>query len=214
MPPPAAAPRPAAPPAAAVAAAGSPGSAPAGEAAADRVKVAATTSADAAVDADLDLIKSARLADRPLDDALTRLTADLPLEKRLQVQGLLVDLDAEVEPRGLRMTVPGASLFEINSDTIEPTAHDTLAKVAELIDAYKGHQVVIVGHTDSIGEASYNQSLSQRRAELVKQFFVDNFDIQDRRLQIEGRGEAQPIASNQTVEGRQANRRIDVLILN
>lgn len=71
-----------------------------------------------------------------------------------------------------------------------------------------------MGHTDSIGEASYNQTLSQRRAELVKQFFVDNFDIQDQRLQTQGRGEAQPIASNQTVEGRQANRRIDVLILN
>ena len=194
---------------------GSPGAEPsAGEASADRVEVAATTSADAAVDADLDLIKSAKAAGRPLDEALTQLTADLPLEMRLQVQGLLVDLDAEVEPSGVRMTVPGASLFEINSDAIEPTAHETLAKVAELIDAYKGHQVVIVGHTNSIGEASYNKSLSQRRANLVKQFFVDNFEIQGERLQTEGHGEAQPIASNETVEGRQANRRIDVLILN
>jgi len=208
---------PAAPPQAASGPAPTPGSsegAPSGATSTERVALAATTSAEAGVDADLDLIKAAKAADRPPDEALTRLTADLPLEMRLQVQGLLVDLNAKIEPQGLRMTVPGASLFAINSDNIEPTAHDTLAKVAELIDAYKGHQVVIVGHTDSIGEESYNKSLSQRRANLVKRFFVDNFEIRGERLKTEGVGEAQPIASNETVEGRQANRRIDVLILN
>ena len=149
-----------------------------------------------------------------MEEALTRLTTDLPLEMRLQVQGLLVDLDAKVDQRGVRMTVPGADLFEINSDSIEPTAHDTLAKVAELIDAYQDHEVVIVGHTDSIGEDSYNRVLSQRRANLVKQFFVENFEIRGDRLKTEGQGEGQPIASNETVEGRQANRRVEVLILN
>jgi OmpA-OmpF porin, OOP family len=73
---------------------------------------------------------------------------------------------------------------------------------------------MIVGHTDSIGEDSYNQYLSQRRADLVKQFFVDNFGIEDTRLATEGHGEAQPIATNATLEGRQANRRVEVLILN
>ncbi|HSA81444.1 MAG TPA: OmpA family protein [Geminicoccaceae bacterium] len=184
------------------------------EAAADKIEVAATRESEAAVDADLNLIKSAPAATPELDQALTQLSADLPDEMRLQVQGLLVDLDAKVEQRGLRMTVPGASLFAVNSEAIEPTAHDTLAKVAELIDAYDGRQVMIVGHTDSIGEDSYNQYLSQRRADLVKQFFVDNFGIEDSRLSTEGQGEAQPIANNSTLEGRRANRRVEVLILN
>ena len=178
-----------------------------------RLEVAPAT-ATREVDTHLDLNKSANAADRSVDEALTRLTADLPLEMRLQVQGLLIDLDAKVDQRGLRMVVPGGSLFEINSDSIEPTAHDTLAKVAELIDAYKDHEVVIVGHTDAIGEDSYNRVLSQRRANLVKQFFVENFEIPGERLKTEGQGEGQPIASNQTVEGRQANRRVEVLILN
>ena len=166
-----------------------------------------------AVDSDLELIKSANAAEGPANEALLRLVPDLPLEMRLQVQGLLVDLGAKLDGRTLKMTVPGASLFASNSDTIEPTAFDTLAKVAELIDAYRDREVIIVGHTDSIGDEDYNQTLSRRRAELVKRFFVDHFDLEPTRLSTDGRGEAQPIAANDTVTGRQANRRVEVLIL-
>ncbi len=179
------------------------------------VEVAATTATPtAAVDADLDLIKSARAGQTPPDQDLARLTAELPLERRLQVQGLLVDLDAKAGPQGLALTVPGQGLFATNSDRIEPAANDTLAKVAELINAYDGHPVRIIGYTDAIGDASYNRTLSQRRARLVKQFFIDNFEIDGTRLSTEGRGEDQPIASNDTLAGRQANRRVEVLILN
>jgi flagellar motor protein MotB len=136
---------------------------PAGESPA-LVEVAATATARAgAVDADLELIKSVHAGVAPLPAELNRVTAELPLEQRLQVQGLLVDLGARVGPRGLALTVPGSGLFAVNSDQIEPTAHDTLAKVAELIDAYKGRPVQIIGYTDSIGEADYNQILSQRQ---------------------------------------------------
>ena len=187
---------------------------PPGKASPPVVQVAATARTDAAtVDADLDLVKSAPAGEPPLDRELMRLTATLPLEKRLQVEGLLVDLGAKVEPQGLALMVPGEGLFATNSDQIEPTANDTLAKVAELINAYDDHQVKIVGYTDAIGDASYNKVLSQRRANLVKQFFIDNFDINGARLSTEGRGEEAPIASNDTLTGRQANRRVEVLIL-
>ncbi len=166
-----------------------------------------------ALDADLDLIKSANAAEAPAERALASLTPDLSPEMRLQVQGLLVDLGARQEARGVRLTVPGSALFELDSDIIEPTAHETLAKVAELIDAYEGHEVMIVGHTDSLGDETYNQMLSERRASLVKQFFVDNFEVDGERLAIDGQGEVQPIAPNDTLAGRRANRRIDVLIL-
>ena len=123
------------------------------------VEVAATTATPtAAVDADLDLIKSARAGQTPPDQDLARLTAELPLERRLQVQGLLVDLDAKAGPQGLALTVPGQGLFATNSDRIEPAANDTLAKVAELINAYDGHPVRIIGYTDAIGDASYNRT--------------------------------------------------------
>ena len=179
----------------------------------DATAAEAAAERETPLESDLELIKSANAAEGTADEALRRLTPDVPLEMRLQVQGLLVDLGAKLDSRGLKMTVPGGSLFAINSDTIEPTAFDTLAKVAELIDAYRDREVMIVGHTDSIGDEAYNQTLSHRRAELVKQFFVDHFDLEPARLSIDGRGEAQPIASNDTVSGRQANRRVEVLIL-
>ena len=165
-------------------------------------------------DADIDRIKSAPDGETPRDGDLAQATANLPLEQRLQVQGLLIDLGARVGPQGLALTVPGQGLFATNSDEIEPTAHDTLAKVADLIDAYKGHRVRIIGYTDAVGDESYNKILSERRANLVKQFFVDNFEVDGGRLSVEGRGEDEPIASNQTPAGRQANRRVEVQILN
>ena len=146
-------------------------------------------------------------------DVALRLS-DLPLEKRLHVQGLLADLDSKMDERGLITIVPGGLLFAMNSEAVQESAHDTLAKVAELISVYDDRKVLIVGHTDAVGDAAYNKQLSERRAELVKQFFVDNFEVEEDRLSTQGFGEARPIASDATGEGRRANRRVEVLILN
>ena len=141
------------------------------------------------------------------------LLAGLPLEQRLHVQGLLADLDGTMDQQGLKMVVPGGVLFALNGEEVQDSAHDTLAKVAEIIDVYDGREVRIVGHTDAMGDAAYNKALSERRAALIKQFFVDRFDLEESRLVTEGVGEARPIASNATLEGRRANRRVEVLIL-
>jgi flagellar motor protein MotB len=140
--------------------------------------------------------------------------ADLPLEKRQHVQGLLADLHSKLDERGLMTTVPGELLFAVGSDEVQAGAHDTLAKVAELIGMYDDRQVLIIGHSDADGDAADNQQLSERRAELVKQLFVDDFELAADRLSTQGLGEARPIASNATPQGRRANRRVEVLILN
>ena len=111
------------------------------------------------------------------------------------------------------MTVPGELLFAVNSEQIEPAAFDALESVAALVDLFEQHNVLIVGHTDAVGDAGYNQELSERRAALVKQFFIDQFEISADRLQVEGRGEQDPINSNATADGRNANRRVEVVIL-
>ena len=164
-------------------------------------------------DADLQRIKTAS-ATHPDGGEADPMVADLPLEKRLQVQGLLVDLHSKLDERGLVTTVPGELLFALGSDEVQAGAYDTLAKVAELIGTYDDRQVLIVGHSDAMGDAAYNRQLSERRAELVKQFFIDNFELGADRLSTEGVGEARPIASNATPQGRRANRRVEVLILN
>ena len=140
--------------------------------------------------------------------------ADLPREKRLRVQGLVADLHSKLDERGLMTTVPGELLFAVGSDEVQADAYAKLVKLAELIGLYDSRQVLIIGHSDADGDATYNQELSQRRAELVKQILVENFDLAADRLSTEGAGETRPIASNATPQGRRANRRVEVLILN
>jgi outer membrane protein OmpA-like peptidoglycan-associated protein len=178
-------------------------------------------------DADLQRMKAAS-ATRPGDGEVAHLDqrgilggvpavltlADLPREKRLRVQGLVADLHSKLDERGLLTTVPGELLFAAGSDEVQAGAYATLVKVAELIGMYDNRQVLIMGHSDADGDPAYNRQLSERRAELVKQIFVDYFEIAADRLSTEGLGEARPIASNATPQGRRANRRVEVLILN
>lgn len=177
----------------------------------DRRSTAASESNEA--DADLEAIKAAHVESQPGDADGAVLPSDLSLEQRLQAQGLIADLKGTIDERGLKMVVAGGTLFAVNSDEVQDGAHDTLAKVAELINMYEDRRIHIVGHTDALGDAAYNKTLSERRAGLVKEFFVDNFGVDEARLSTEGMGEALPIASNATPAGRRANRRVEVLIL-
>jgi outer membrane protein OmpA-like peptidoglycan-associated protein/predicted nuclease with TOPRIM domain len=178
---------------------------------------AAPTSQDpepGGAEVDLARIKAASATNQPDGGAAPAMLADLPLEKRLHVQGLLADLGSNLGDQGLMTTVPGELLFAVNSDAVQESAHDTLAKVAELMSVYDDRQVLIIGHSDAVGDAAYNKQLSERRAGLVKQFFIDNFEVEEDRLATQGSGESRPIASNTTLDGRRANRRVEVLILN
>jgi outer membrane protein OmpA-like peptidoglycan-associated protein len=140
--------------------------------------------------------------------------ADLPREKRLRVQGLVADLHSKLDERGLMTTVPGELLFGVGSDEVEADAYGTLVKLGELIRLYDNRQVLIIGHTDADGNDAYNKELSERRAQLVKQILVENFNLAADRFSTAGVGETRPIASNATPQGRRANRRVEVLILN
>ena len=163
---------------------------------------------------DLRVIKAAHHAERGAVETIAQQTTLLSREEQVQVENLLADLKAATDERGLMLTVPGAALFAVNSDHIQPMAHEALAKVAELISLYPERPVLIIGHTDGIGDAGYNKTLSERRASLVRQFFIENFDIPSDRLLTEGYGEQRPLASNATQAGREANRRVEVVLLN
>jgi chemotaxis protein MotB len=167
-----------------------------------------------AADAELALIKLSKPGTPDVPHSLDALTAELPVESRIQMQSLLADLEAETDPQGIKLIVPGGELFTVNGQEVRDTAHDSLARVAELINLYKDQPVLIIGHTDTIGAQNYNQTLSERRAGLVRQFFIDHFDVAAARLSTQGMGEQEPIASNATAAGRRANRRVEVLILN
>jgi len=105
--------------------------------------------------------------------------------------------------------------FEFNSDKILQGYYGDLDKLGKVLTTpqYSLYRVQVEGHTDSVGSDSYNQRLSQRRAESVKRYLVQRFPIPTDRLVVKGLGKNNPIASNDTPEGRDKNRRVEVVNL-
>lgn len=103
------------------------------------------------------------------------------------------------------------SRFELNSTHLTEEGVASLEQIAALVQSYPTAPVIIVGHTCSIGEESYNQWLSQQRAESVRDILQQKYGITNP-IDIEGKGSSEPRESNETREGRQANRRVEVYI--
>ena len=112
----------------------------------------------------------------------------------------------------LIVTLPQDILFATGSSAVRPDLQRDLAAVAGNLQAYPDSTVQIIGHTDSDGEASFNQQLSESRANAVASVLLNN-GISSRRIQSYGRGESQPIASNLNAQGKAQNRRVEIVIL-
>jgi outer membrane protein OmpA-like peptidoglycan-associated protein len=114
-----------------------------------------------------------------------------------------------------KQTVALNVFFEFNSDKILQGYYGDLDKLGKVLTApqYSVYRVQVEGYTDSIGSDSYNQRLSRKRAESVKQYLVQHFPIPADRLVVKGLGKSKPIASNDTPEGRDKNRRVEVVNL-
>ncbi|PMR75041.1 OmpA family protein [Billgrantia endophytica] len=100
--------------------------------------------------------------------------------------------------------------FAFDSDEIRPEAHRELDQVANTLRENTDLRVRIEGHTDHVGSAEYNQGLSQRRAESVRDFLVSR-GIAENRMTTIGHGEERPVATNETDEGRAQNRRVEIV---
>ena len=128
------------------------------------------------------------------------------------VEKALKDLGAEVTAKEIRMDLPSDILFDFDKSDIRPDAQEALSKVAVVIRAHPGKVVLIEGHTDSKGAEDYNMNLSLRRAESVKHWLDQKEDLRGMTLQTKGWGEGKPRATNDTEEGRQKNRRVEITI--
>ncbi len=105
----------------------------------------------------------------------------------------------------------GVSLFNTNSDTLNAAGMDAMDDLNVKLDGFKGVTgISVVGHTDSRGSETYNQDLSERRAATIASMLQSRYP--DAKVTSVGMGESTPIASNDTAEGRQANRRVEVEI--
>jgi outer membrane protein OmpA-like peptidoglycan-associated protein len=102
-------------------------------------------------------------------------------------------------------------LFRSGSFELLPGARERLAKVSGIVLAYPSLHVAIEGHTDSVGSDDYNQQLSERRAQAVRDYFVQQ-GINSTNVEAHGYGKTEPIATNDTPEGRQQNRRVELIL--
>ncbi len=113
---------------------------------------------------------------------------------------------------GTRLSVSGV-LFEFEQATLKPQANEMVSKaVTYLLDNPDSH-VVVEGHTDHLGTRRYNQRLSEKRANAIARALKSN-GISAERIKAVGYGESRPVASNKTADGRQANRRVEIILQN
>ena len=117
------------------------------------------------------------------------------------------------EKDAIILTFKSDVLFDVDSSTIKPTAYGSgeIARVSQILNKYPDTTIQVVGYTDSTGSDDYNQRLSELRANSVKNALVAQ-GVQASRITALGMGEANPVADNNTPEGRQLNRRVNIVI--
>ncbi len=128
-------------------------------------------------------------------------------ELKIAIPGAIVERVGE----GIQVTFASGLLYDFDSDLIRPSAADNLTNLAASLKKYPTSEVLIVGHTDALGSTSYNQDLSTRRAASASRFLAMQ-GVDASRSRTSGRGELEPLATNETEAGRQLNRRIEVAI--
>ena len=112
----------------------------------------------------------------------------------------------------LQFSLSGAVLFEFNKADLRSEAEQQLADIVKKILELPNARIVIEGHTDNVGTARANLSLSKRRGEAVARFFKKS-GLQGRKTTVRGFGAARPVEPNDTDEGRQRNRRVTIVVL-
>lgn len=112
---------------------------------------------------------------------------------------------------GIKITFDSGLLFDVNKASLKQASMENLQNLARILNKYEDTEIVLEGHTDATGSEEYNLQLSRSRANSVANY-LQQLGVKETRFTVMGYGESQPIASNETVEGRQMNRRVEVAI--
>ncbi len=162
-----------------------------------------------------------KLARTDADNKMVMAQVDLAAEQKAraeadnrtaQAQADLAKLAAvKEEARGLVITLSGSVLFASDKSELLPTAQNRLSQVADALLQTKERKLTVEGHTDSQGSSSYNQDLSQRRADAVRSYIISRGYPGDL-IQANGIGKDRPIADNASPEGRANNRRVEIIV--
>ena len=184
---------------------------------ADRLKLENAASASAAA-SEGDRLKRENEAQRTASqadlDSAAKQTAQLQAEKAELRTQLLSQFNAILQTRdtarGLIVNMSDV-LFDTAKSSLRPLAREKLAKVAGIVSGHPGLRLDVEGHTDSVGGDDYNQQLSEQRGESVRAYLIDQ-GMAAGSVTAKGFGKTQPVASNDTAEGRQLNRRVELVI--
>jgi outer membrane protein OmpA-like peptidoglycan-associated protein len=184
---------------------------------ADRLKLENVASASAAA-SEVDRLRRENEAQKAASqadlDSAAKQTAQLQAEKaELRIQ-LLSQFNAILQTRdtarGLIVNMSDV-LFDTAKSSLRPLAREKLAKVAGIVSGHPGLRLDVEGHTDSVGGDDYNQRLSEQRGEAVRAYLT-NQGMAAGSVTAKGFGKSHPVASNDTAEGRQQNRRVELVI--
>ena len=151
------------------------------------------------------------MADAEREKAAQARQDAMSAEERVRVlQMRISEVEARETERGLLVTL-GDVLFQTGRSELQPVAAPRLDKLAGFLKQFPEKKLLIEGYTDSVGSHQLNMELSQRRAEAVKLALVQR-GVDASRMTIGGYGESYPVASNQSTDGRQLNRRVEVIV--
>lgn len=199
---------------------------------AERAKDEAAASQDAAARAATELTEARRRVDQAQTEAerakasedlaraeaeRARLEAEQAKQDKDELQQRLFTsisaiLETRREARGLIVNLSDV-LFDFNQASLRPGAREKLSKLAGILLAYPGpYHMEVEGHTDAIGSQDYNQKLSEDRAQSVSSYLLKAGIASDRILAVRGFGKLRPVTTNDTPEGRQMNRRVEIVI--
>jgi outer membrane protein OmpA-like peptidoglycan-associated protein len=179
----------------------------------ERASREAATKAQEAEQARMQAEARAREAERARMEAAAK--AEEAEKAKAEVDELLnqlSDLKAKQTERGIVLTM-GDVLFAFDKATLSPEAFRNVDKLVDFLQKHPNRSVLIEGHTDSVGSDEYNLNLSEKRADAVKNALVSK-GVGEKRITPKGYGKKYPVASNNTSDGRQLNRRVEVVVLN
>lgn len=145
--------------------------------------------------------------------------AELVVSEIDRITQTLQEFDATDVDGGFRLTLPDSILFDFGSSELRGDSAQALTLIAEVLEFYADAEIIVVGHTDSVGSATANQRLSEQRAQSVVDALVSDHGVEMDRMSAEGRGADEPVADNtnpdgsDNPEGRQLNRRVEIVVL-
>ena len=128
-----------------------------------------------------------------------------------EMQNDIAGAEIERVGEGIKITFDSGILFATNSSTLEPEAKRNIIKLATILNKYPDTNILVTGHTDSDGTDDYNQALSERRAKAVSDYATMQ-GVPSSRFSVIGLGENEPVATNDTQDGKHLNRRVEIAV--